>query len=271
LVTHKFARVSARLSHDYDTIICHGCDNEPKRDTNSQLNWVYFVQLSRYDPRFPMEIAPAKQLDAKALEDLGRATLKIVHDLKNQLNGLKLYATYLRKRLDRDENATTERETVEKLVAGLDHAAKEMTALVRYAQPLDLRRQPKSDLRAIADSAVHDPAYRVSGPLVTAANPENNDKLTGAFDPHALAEAFSALTREALARRAGDRTVTLKLERLSNEPLPLAQVEWAGLSSQTSAARPGIHAAFAKRIIEAHGGVVDFDNEAIKVRLPLSE
>ena len=54
-----------------------------------------------------MEFAPAKQLDAKALEDLGRATLRIVHDLKNQLNGLKLYATYLRKRLDRDENATT--------------------------------------------------------------------------------------------------------------------------------------------------------------------
>jgi len=33
-----------------------------------------------------------------SLEDLGRATLQIVHDLKNQLNGLKLYATFLRKR-----------------------------------------------------------------------------------------------------------------------------------------------------------------------------
>ena len=219
-----------------------------------------------------MKSAPAKQLDAKALEDLGRATLRIVHDLKNQLNGLKLYATYLRKRLDRDENASTERETVEKLVAGLDHAAKEMAALVRYAQPLDLRRQPKSDLRAIAHSAVHDPAYRVSGPLVAAADPENHDQLTGAFDPHGLAEAFSALTREALARRAGNATVTIKLERLSSQRLPLALVEWTGLAPQTSAApSPGIHAAFAKRIIEAHGGVVDFENEGIRVKLPLSE
>lgn len=218
-----------------------------------------------------MESAPAKQLDAKALEDLGRATLRIVHDLKNQLNGLKLYATYLRKRLDRDENATTERETVEKLIAGLDHAAKEMAALVRYAQPLDLRRQPKSDLRAIAHSAVHDPAYRVSGQLVAAAEPENHGRLNGAFDPHALAEAFSALTREALTRRAGGATVTLKLERLLSQRLPLALVEWTGLAPQTSLALPGIHAAFAKRIIEAHGGVVDFENEAIKVKLPLSE
>ena len=217
-----------------------------------------------------METAPAKQLDAKALEDLGRATLRIVHDLKNQLNGLKLYATYLRKRLDRDENATTERETVEKLVAGLDHAAKEMAALVRYAQPLDLRRQPKSDVRVIAHSAVNDPAYRVSGPLIAAADTENNDKLTGAFDPHALAEAFSALTREALARRAGDATVMLKIERAPKQRLPLALVEWIGLARNASAS-PGIHAAFAKRIIEAHGGVVEFDNDAIRVKLPLSE
>jgi nitrogen fixation/metabolism regulation signal transduction histidine kinase len=217
-----------------------------------------------------METAPAKQLDAKALEDLGRATLRIVHDLKNQLNGLKLYATYLRKRLDRDENASTERETVEKLVAGLDHAAKEMAALVRYAQPLDLRRQPKSDLRAIAHSAVNDPAYRVSGPLIAAADLENQDKLTGAFDPHALGEAFSALTREALARRAGDATVTLRIERVPNQRLPLAQVEWTGLARNASAS-PGIHAAFAKRIIEAHGGVIEFDNDAIRVKLPLSD
>jgi signal transduction histidine kinase len=218
-----------------------------------------------------MEFAPAKELDAKALEDLGRATFRIVHDLKNQLNGLKLYATYLRKRLDRDENATTERETVEKLVAGLDHAAREMAALVRYAHPLDLRRRPKSDLRAIAHSAVHDPAYRVSGPLVATPSSENQEKLIGAFDPQALAEAFSALTREALARRAGDATVILKLGRLSSQRIPLAVIEWTGLAPQTGESSPGIHAAFAKRIVEAHGGVIDFDKDAIKVKLPLSE
>ena len=222
-------------------------------------------------PASRMEFAPAKELDAKALEDLGRATLRIVHDLKNQLNGLKLYATYLRKRLDRDENATTERETVEKLVAGLDHAAKEMAALVRYAQPLDLRRQPAADLRAIAHSAVNDPTYRVSGPLITATTKENNDRLIGSFDPHTLAEAFSALTREALARRPADAIITLKLERLSSEHVPLALAQWSGLAKQSRGSSPGIHAAFAKRIIEAHGGVVDFDNEAINVKLPLSE
>ena len=39
--------------------------------------------------------------DKSTLQDLGRASIQIVHDLKNQLNGLKLYATFLRKRLEK--------------------------------------------------------------------------------------------------------------------------------------------------------------------------
>src|SRR2546422_7190870 len=96
-----------------------------------------------------MTAALAKITENNALEDLGRATLQIVHDLKNQLNGLKLYATFLRKRLDRHDQAAEERETLAKLIAGLDRAARDMTALVRYAHPLDLRRQAHTDLREI--------------------------------------------------------------------------------------------------------------------------
>src|SRR6185295_15609336 len=92
-------------------------------------------------PFVPMKPALAKEPEANALEDLGRATLRIVHDLKNQLNGLKLYATYLRKQLERQERSQEELETLAKLIAGLDRAAHDMAALVRYAQPVDLRRQ----------------------------------------------------------------------------------------------------------------------------------
>src|SRR5437773_3463570 len=94
-----------------------------------------------------MTPALAKTTDDNALADLGRATLQIVHDLKNQLNGLKLYATFLRKRFEQDERAAEERETLAKLIAGLDRAARDMTMLVKYAQPLELRRQSNVDLR----------------------------------------------------------------------------------------------------------------------------
>src|SRR5881398_2518724 len=99
-----------------------------------------------------MQPAPAKTPDSAELEKLGRATLEIVHDLKNQLNGLKLHATYLRKRLDRDDRSREERETIAKLIAGLDRAAAEITVLVRYAHPFDLKQRARVDLRNLFES-----------------------------------------------------------------------------------------------------------------------
>src|SRR5215470_768072 len=96
-----------------------------------------------------MQTAPAKTPDSGGLENLGRATLQIVHDLKNQLNGLKLYATFLRKRLEREDQPPDERETLAKLIAGLDRAAKDLTALVRYARPVELHKNRGVDLKRI--------------------------------------------------------------------------------------------------------------------------
>lgn len=216
----------------------------------------------------------AKQFDSQALEDVGRATLRIVHDLKNQLNGLKLYATYLRKRLDTEDRPIEERETIAKLVAGLDHAARDMSMLVSYGRPLDLRQQPRTDLRAIIRTASDDPSNRATGSL-----PENlaghieTGPLLGAFDPHLLAEAFGALTREALngARPSDKLQVSLRARRVHDEGLPRVILEWRGLTARPAGEEPGIHGAFARRVVEAHGGMVEFNSELIRVKLPLSE
>src|SRR5262249_35950556 len=96
----------------------------------------------------------AKTEDKNALETLGRVTLQIVHDLKNQLNGLKLYATFLRKRLEREDRSLEERETLAKLIAGLDRAAGEMTALVRYSREFELHPQPHIDLTRMIETVI---------------------------------------------------------------------------------------------------------------------
>ena len=108
-----------------------------------------------------MTPAPAKTTDDNALEHLGRATLQIVHDLKNQLNGLKLYATFLRKRLEREERSPEERDTLLKLIAGLDRAAKDLTALVRYSQPVELHRQPNIDLTDLISGVMRETTTRL--------------------------------------------------------------------------------------------------------------
>lgn len=216
----------------------------------------------------------AKQLDSQALEDIGRATLRIVHDLKNQLNGLKLYATFLRKRLEAVDRSPEERETIQKLVAGLDRAARDMAMLVSYARPLDLRRQTRIDLRSVIEAAIHDPAYRVTGALNERfARDLSSAPLLGSLDPHLLAEAFSALTREALGavRPADKLNVSVHAHKENEGGSPRAIVEWRGLTARPAGAEPGVHGAFAKRVVEAHGGVIEFGPELIRVQLPLSE
>src|ERR671915_2313575 len=84
--------------------------------------------------------------DPETLRELGSASVQIVHDLKNQLNGLKLYATFLRKRMEKSERPADEQETIAKLIAGLERAAADMTTLVRYSRPVELRRQAVADL-----------------------------------------------------------------------------------------------------------------------------
>src|SRR5215211_1340371 len=93
-----------------------------------------------------MKPQPQPSTDAAALQELGRASVEIVHDIKNQLNGLKLYATFLRKRFERGERPEDELETVNKIIAGLERAAADMNALVRFGRPVELRRAPHTDL-----------------------------------------------------------------------------------------------------------------------------
>src|ERR1700752_1878266 len=87
--------------------------------------------------------------DTGTLQDLGRASVQIVHDLKNQLNGLKLYATFLRKRLERSERPGDEQETVNKLINGLDRAANDLSTIVQYGREIELKTQRGMDLHKV--------------------------------------------------------------------------------------------------------------------------
>lgn len=224
-----------------------------------------------------MKAAIAKEPDANAFEDLGRATLRIVHDLKNQLNGLKLYATFLRKRLDRPESSLEERETVAKLISGLDRGARDLTALVRYAQPFQLRLQPETDLRKIIIGAANDVVHRVSGPFHEPLTCDiETDSLSGTFDPNLLAEAFNALTHDALGSSSsqGPPTLSIHARQIETETSFEALVEWRGMRprAQESAFEGGsAYTGFAAKVIAAHEGRLEFTSDTIRVSLPLTK
>ena len=198
--------------------------------------------------------------DTDALADLGRAAVQIVHDLKNQINGLKLYATFLRKRLEKGAGHADELETVAKLNAGLERAAADMTTLVRYGRPVELRCAAQVDLRRVLAAALE-------------REPETDAQIVchGEFDQAALAEALKHIDvgLQRAPRQAAAPPVRLKRE--ADECV----VEWRGVQTTNGdpfnsfAGSAGLRLALAAKIIRAHGGRVEHEADAVRVCLPI--
>jgi len=210
--------------------------------------------------------------DEESLRDLGSASVQVVHDLKNQLNGLKLYATFLRKRLEKGDRPADELETVGKLIAGLERAAGDMNALVRLGRPLDLRRQPRTELSRILSAASE--GQKVEAEAGT---------YEGEFDPAALTEALKGVGEGARAmleqarQQAGALAVHLRREDTGGTPT--AVIEWRGAARREEggadafksfAGPAGMRLALAARVIRAHGGEVAHEADILRARLPLS-
>lgn len=202
--------------------------------------------------------------DEETLRALGSASVQIVHDLKNQLNGLKLYATFLRKRLEKAERPADELETLAKLIGGLERAATDMTLLVRYGRPLEMRRQPGTDLaRLLAEAADGFSFSAGEGPF------------EGAFDQTLLAEALKNITNGVRGEGSGEIT----LRRVEGEEAgPAAVIEWRTPAASEPGADlfesfnggPGLRLALAARVIREHGGETSQDGGRLCARLPLN-
>ncbi|MCA1636041.1 MAG: hypothetical protein LC802_20710 [Acidobacteria bacterium] len=206
--------------------------------------------------------------DAETLRELGSASVQIVHDLKNQLNGLKLYATFLRKRMEKSERPADELETIAKLIAGLERAAGDMTLLVRYGRPLELRPRPGTDLsRLLSEAAEGRSVEADEGPF------------DGDFDHDALKEALKNITqggRAAAAPAGADGATGIRLRRArEGTDAAAAVIEWHGFTQAGEdifrgfAGGEGLRLALASKIIRAHGGVVEQDGDVLRARLPL--
>lgn len=220
-----------------------------------------------------MKPLKANLQDEETLRDLGAASVQIVHDLKNQLNGLKLYATFLRKRMEKSERASDELETIGKLIAGLERAATDMNALVRLGRPVEIKPLQRADLFKLLESACDGRKIERDG---------DGGACEGDFDASALTEALKGL-EEGLRSYAEATTdegkeLRLSLRREKTKDGGEALIEWRGARSseegdvfKSFAGSAGLRLALAARIIRAHGGQVTHEADAVRVRLPLNE
>lgn len=204
--------------------------------------------------------------DAEALQELGRASVEIVHDIKNQLNGLKLYATFLRKRSERDGRPADELETVNKITAGLERAAADLNLLVRFGRGVELRCAPQTDLAQIVRAACDTETVDARG-----------ESFRGEFDAERLIDALREIAATAHANATAGGLQPVLLRREQTEGGASAIIEWRGVVTDANGknllrAPDGLGAlrvALAAKIISAHGGTVEHHADAVSVRLPL--
>ena len=209
--------------------------------------------------------------DTDALIELGRASVQIVHDLKNQVNGLKLYATFLRKRMEKGERPADELETINKIMTGLERAATDMNTLVRFGRPLELQIQPRLDLARLLASATE-------GDFVP--RPADDGAYRGDFDAPVLSDALKNIHASARQLAPKDASPDIDLRRAeagaAGGATPFALIEWRGIrlaadndiiNSFNGGA--GLRLALAAKVIHAHGGAVEQASDALRVRLPL--
>ena len=210
--------------------------------------------------------------DGSTLQELGKASIQIVHDLKNQLNGLKLYATFLKRRIEKSERPEDEQQTINKLITGLDRAASDLSLIVQYGRPIELKKQAGFDIQKTLRSI----CSRLNEKALLIVCDSDVESLLGNLDPTKLTDALSWISTGAVTFRHGepDRPVKVSVTRDVNEQ---ARIEWSGFATidhdpfKSFAGSDEIRMSLAAKIIEAHGGSVKHDQNRFFATLPLSE
>ena len=221
-----------------------------------------------------MKVSLSRTEDNETLQDLGRASIQIVHDLKNQLNGLKLYATFLRRRIEKSERPEDEQETIAKLMAGLDRAASDLATIVEYGRQIELKKQPGFEVQKVLRTV----CSSFDGPGSQIVVDPSSDSVQGDFDPLKLTDAFKWISTAAIKNRRNDdeaeaKPVSIRVAAIDDNA---ATVEWLGLKKldhdpfHAFKGSEEIRLALAAKIIEAHGGSAKLADDRFVVQLPIS-
>lgn len=207
--------------------------------------------------------------EAAVLLDLGRLTLRLIHDFRNQMGGLKLYASYLKKRLAGSESGAAGQEGAEianKIIEGLNTMAEHATLVSRMTKPIELRSE-LGDLLALVEQIIGEQRLRATPRHVQLVSELHEEEFECTFDPQQLHAALTSLLARAIevSPPQTEVRVTLQLEadgcvlNIVDEGARLTDLQRAALFDFLTHERLNKNAlelAHAKRIIEAHGGTL---------------
>jgi signal transduction histidine kinase len=221
--------------------------------------------------------------EQERLFEAGRLTSRLIHDLKNQMGGLKLYAAYLKKRFaDQPEGL----EIAEKIVEGLNTMAEHASLVSRLTRPLELKREP-GDPSEILDRVINDQQSRAEARNVKIETEIENGLPQASLDTQQFRTAIGSIITRAIESSPEGGLVRIELQskpgemqiEVSNQGEALSGEQRAALFDLLAADRIGktsLDLALARRIIEYHGGEVmvlaaSTDGTVVRVIIPISE
>ncbi len=202
-----------------------------------------------------------KDNDDAILIETGRMAARLIHDFKNQLGGLKLYAAYLQKRFaDHPEGL----EIAEKIAQGLNEMADQAALLNQMARPLELRMET-SDLAMMVKQVVSRLQSIATAKRVGIALNLIPDSLQFSFDSRQMGAALESIIARAVDVTPENGEVEISMSRMG-EALQLEikdngftpdDAQFLNFFDPLAGARlnkGALGLAMARRIIEKHGG-----------------
>jgi signal transduction histidine kinase len=191
----------------------------------------------------------------------GRMAARLIHDFKNQLGGLKLYAAYLQKRFaDNTEGV----EIAEKIARGLNEMAEQAAILNKLARPLELRLEP-GDPAALIEHIVDGLRSKAAARQVRISCDLERRARPIAFDSRQVGAALEAIISRAVDASPEDAAVEVLLRRGDETARVEIKDHGATISDEQRLHffdplagdrinQAALGLAMAKRIIEKHGG-----------------
>lgn len=201
------------------------------------------------------------------LAEVGRATARLIHDFKNQLGGLKLYAAYLKKRFAAHPDLAEGLEIVDKITQSINEMTENANLIGKLTRPIELTLL-ETDFCSLVKQVVDRHQQRIAerGLNVETNLVEDSTALQRVkLDSQQMLQAVDALVYRAVnvSRENGRMQVNLRNgdgeARLSivNESEALSDEQRESLFSIVGSERMNkmsLNLVLARLIVEAHGG-----------------
>ncbi len=240
------------------------------------------------EPLFLLELAATKEAEAAhdtsasssassssasssvSYPEIGSLAARLLHDFKNQISGLKLYTSWLKKHCATapgNDGPTEFAEILQKMSDGLNVMAEHAHLISRLTQPLKLKLAPAS-LESLIHQLVDETMAQAAARHVRISAAPPPEMLSLHCDAQLLFSALRAITRRAVTDCRAGGEVSVSLHHRSDEIVIVVADDSAEVL--TAAARATffelpvterltttvLELALARRIIEQHGGRV---------------